>query len=222
MALTSSSVAARLTEAYKGIEGFYILNRSGGLGYFSSDGQRLLKESFEDIPSDQTAAFFTALGDCARKELPDPDMELGYLLPMDGRHVWKTATFVLHDYVAKAVKDAFDRDITKGRMTLDEGDRKFQDVSTERGLHRGFEDLLNHIGSFGTRTWFPVLYFQPVDEAGADSAPPMRVLNMISLLGGTGRFSDVLARMRENLTKRGALNQNSRVEHRFTLQGEDD
>lgn len=223
MAHTNSNVAARLTGAYKGIEGFYILNRSGELGYFSNDGKRLLKESFDGVSTDQTAPFFAALQDCVRTTPPNEDQELGYLLPVDGERVWRTATVVLHDHVAKALEDAFNRDIVKGRMTLAEGDRKYQEIAAERGLHRGFEDLLNHISSFGTQTWFPVLFFQPVDAADSDrSGPPMRVLNLISVLGDAGRFSGIFAEMRENLAQRGALNQQSRVEHRFTLQGEDE
>lgn len=222
MAHTSTHVAARLCEAYSGIEGFFILNRSGELGYFSGDGTCLRKETLDGIPADKAIMFLDELTGSIRNSTPSMDKELGYLLAVDDAHVWQTATLVLHDHVAKALKDAFDRDITKGRMSLAQGDRKVQDISPERGLHRGFEDLLNHVGSFGMRIYFPVLYIRPPDPARAgEPDQPVRVLNMLSLLPNAGRFADILAKMRQDLEDRGALNQFSRVEHRFTLQDED-
>lgn len=218
MAHSSADVAARLTEAYKGIEGFYILNRSGQLGYFSRDGSRMNRESLDGIAEDRAVLFFDELANAVATSPPDTDKELGYLLPVDDAHVWNTATLVLHDHVAKALKDAFERDISQGRISLAEGDRKAPDIAADRGLHRGFEDLLNHTGSFGIQTWFPVLYVQPVDDAGPYR--PVRVVNLLSLVNGAGRFADILAQMRQNLFERGALNQASRVEHRFTLQEE--
>lgn len=218
MAHTSSDVAARLTEMYKGIEGFYILNRLGQLGYFTSDGSRMNRESLEGIAEDRAIVFFDELADAVAKSPPDVDKELGYLLPVDDSRVWNTATLVLHDHVTKSLKDAFDRDITQGRMSLAEGDRKAPDISSERGLHRGLEDLLNHVGSFGMQTYFPVLYIRPADDAGSDR--PVRVLNLITFVNGAGRYADILTKMRENLAERGALKQSPRVEHRFSLQDE--
>lgn len=218
MTHTSADVAARLSEAYKGVEGFYILNRLGQLGYFSSDGSRMKRELLDGIAEDRAVLFFDALADSVVASPPDTDKELGYLLPVDEARVWNTATLVLHDHVAKALKDAFERDISQGRMSLAEGDRKAPDIASERGLHRGFEDLLNHTGSFGIQAWFPVLYVQPVGATG--SYRPVRVINLLSLVNGAGRFPDILAQMRRNLFERGALNQASRVEHRFTLQDE--
>lgn len=231
MAQSSSDVAARVSELYKGIEGFYVLNAQGELGYFSDDGARLIKESFE---ADSPAAGDSNAGPAGKIELfrdelkqasesfpPGEDKELGYLMPVDEARVWNTATLVLHDEITKELKDAFDRDIKKGLMTLAEGDRKASDIATERGLHRGFEDLLNHVGTFGNHTFFPVLYFRPA--TGEDKpAHPLRVLNLMWLISGTGRFSNLLGQMRRNLAERGALNQESRVEHRFKLLGEED
>ena len=219
MAQTSSSVAARLAETYKGIEGFYILNRSGQLGYFAGDGTGMRREHLDEIDREKAAQFFEQLARSVAASSLDANKEVGYLLPVDDSHVWSTATLVLHDHVARALKDAFDRDISQGRMTLEQGDRKAPDISPERGLHRGFEDLLNHIGTFGVRTYFPVLYVRPVEGDGP--ARPVRVVNLLSLIDGAGRFAEVLAKMRQNLAERGALNQSSRVEHRFTLQDEE-
>lgn len=229
MASTSPDVATRITGAYKGIEGFYILNRNGDLGYFSTDGQRLIKETFLDGPPDsnnpelleKVEAFFSELRDAATKFPPNKDKELGYLMPVGKETVWNTATLMLHAYVAKDLRDAFERAISRGQMTLTQGDRRAADMSPERGLHRGFEDLLNHIGSFGTYTFFPVLYFRSNDSSTEHVNHPLRVVNLLSLIPGTGRFTDLLARMRHNLQERGALTQASRVEHRFTLEGED-
>lgn len=221
MAHTSADVAARLCQAYKGIEGFYLLNRSGELGFVSGDGTRLRREPLDGIAADKSAVFFDELAGSVRAAAPDADKELGYLLPVDDAHVWQTATVVLHDHVAKALKDAFDRDITRGRMTLAQGDRKVQDISPERGLHRGFEDLLNHVGSFGMQIYFPVLYIRPPAPAPAGEPDrPVRVLNLLSVLPNAGRYAGILAKMRQDLEGRGALNQSSRVEHRFTLQDE--
>lgn len=221
MTRTSADVAARLCEAYTGIEGFFILNRSGELGYFSGDGTRLRRETLAGIAADKAVVFFDELAGSVRASTPDTDKELGYLLPVDDLHVWRTATLVLHDHVAKALKDAFDRDIIKGRLSLAQGDRKVRDISPERGLHRGFEDLLNHVGSFGVQTYFPVLYIQPLDPTRANTPDHLvRVLNLLSLLPNAGRYADILAKMRQDLEDRGALNQSSRVEHRFTLQDE--
>lgn len=180
------------------------------------------RESLDGIAADRSALFLEELGRGVRASPPDVDTELGYLLPVDETRVWNTATLVLHDHVANSLKDAFDRDITNGRMTLAEGDRKVHDIALERGVHRGFEDLLNHIGSFRVRVYFPVLYFRPFDAARPNEpAQPLRVLNLLSLMPNPGRFTDVLEKMRQNLAARGALNQASRVEHRFTLQDDD-
>lgn len=232
MAQSSSDIAARVSEIYKGIEGFYVLNRQGELGYFSDDGQRLMKESFNsaegtpessDAPSSEVIQLlFTELRRALESSPPGEDKELGYLLPVDEARVWNTATLVLHDQVAKDLKDAFDRDIRKGRMTLAEGDRKASDMAPERGLHRGFEDLLNHVGTFGTHIFFPVLHFRTSDGSGDKPEYPFRVLNLLWLISSTSRFSDLLAQMRRSLAERGALNQASRVEHRFKLQDEVD
>lgn len=218
MAHGSADVAARLTATYKGIEGFYILNRAGRLGYFSRDGTRMIGETLDGVGEDRAVVFFDELARSVTASPPDTDRELGYLLPVDDSHVWNTATLVLHDHVAQSFKDAFDRDIKHGRMTLEEGDRRAPHITPERGLHRGIEDLLNHVGSFGMQIYFPILYVRPADSSV--SASPVRVLNLISLIDGAGRFADVLAQMRENLAERGALNQASRVEHRFSLQDE--
>lgn len=229
MALSNSDVAARLADTYKGIEGFYILNAAGSLGYFSDDGKRMIRETFESppsetnpsnpVPADDIELFLSELRSASASFPPGEDRELGYLLPVDDATLWNTATLVLHDHIAKDIKDAFDRDLVKGRMSLAEGDRKISEMTPERGLHRGFDDLVNHIGAFGIPTLFPVLYFLPAsDDPGGRAEHPMRVINLLSLITGTGRFSAVLARMRRNLAERGALNQASRVEHRFTLQ----
>lgn len=218
MAHGSGDVAARLSETYKGIEGFYILNRSGRLGYLSSDGTRMHAERLDGIAADSASSFFDDLARATGAAPPDEDKELGYLLPVDNTHVWKTATLVLHDHVAKSLKDAFERDISQGRISLAEGDRRVPDMAAERGLHRGFEDLLNHVGSFGTQPWFPVLHVRPV--TAENPTHPVRVVNLLTLMNSVGRFADILAKMRQNLSERGALNQASRVEHRFTLQDE--
>lgn len=228
MVSNNQDLAALLTAAYKGIEGFYILNRNGGLGYFSTDGQRLMKETFvEDLPTpeppelrEMIEAFFSELRKASANFPPGEHKELGYLTPIDEKTVWNSATLVFHDYVIGELRDAFDRDIKQGRMSLAEGDRKVRDMEPERGVHRGTEDLLNHIGSFGTHTFFPVLYYR-ADEPGERLERPMRVVNLLSLITGTGGFPDLLAKMRRNLQERGALNQASRVEHRFTLEGEE-
>lgn len=219
MAHSSTDIAARLTGRYKGIEGFYILNRTGRLGYFSSDGTRMRSEHLEDIAADKATLFFEQLARAVTASPPDANKELGYLLPVDDSRVWRTATLVLHDHVAQALKDAFERDIAGGRMTLAEGDRKAPDIAAERGLHRGFEDLMTHVGSFGVQVYFPVLYVRPV--AGPGPANPLRVVNLLSLLSDAGRFAGILAKMRQNLAERGALDRSVRVEHRFTLQDED-
>lgn len=221
MATDKPQTAARLTAAYKGIEGFYVLNRAGELGYVSSDGQRLVREEFReaspDVPSDKLESFRAALREAALSFPPSGDKELGYLLPFDAGTLWKTATIHLHEIIEKDLRDAFDRDLAAGRMTLDEGDRRVQDITAERGLHRGFEALLAHVGSFGTHTFFPVLYYRPPGE----SDYPLRVVNLLSLLASPGKFNDILSVLRHNLTGRGALNQSSRVEHRFKLVDED-
>lgn len=226
MTVNNQNVAARLTEAYKGIEGFYILNSSGGLGHFSADGQRLLKETFSDslsgFDTSKIQTFFSALGDASNSFPPVEEKELGYLLPLDDNTVWNTATLKLHEFVVEELKSGFERDMDEGRMTLDEGDRRYRDLTPERSVHRGFEALLAHIGSFGTHVYFPVLYYRPApDGQPNETGGPMRVINLLSLLSDSTQFSIILATMRRNLTERGALNTSSRLEHRFKLVDED-
>jgi len=219
MAPNNSGLAAHLSGVYKGIGGFYVLNRSGDLGYFSPDGSRLLRETFPDTGPEIRDPFLSELKAAVAAAPPGPEQELGYLLPVDDARVWHTATLVLNDHIARELRDAFDRAISQGRMTLDEGDRRARDMSAERGLHRGIEDLFNHVGAFGTHRFFPVLYFR--SSGGEDGAGPMvRVVNLLSVLPGSGRFGPIMEVMRRRLVERGALNEASRVEHRFTLQDE--
>lgn len=220
----SKNIAARLTEIYRGIEGFYIVNNAGGLGYFTADGQRLVKETFKELPDTPATgkldAFLSTLREASGSFPPCEDREVGYLKPFADETVWHTATMVLHEHVRSELREALHRDMAKGLMTLDEGDRRFQDMTRERGLHRGLEALLGHISSFGIPVYFPVLYYRT--SAGQDATNyPMRVLNLMSLFKDIMKFTDILATMRDQLTKRGVLNSAPRVEHRFTLLDED-
>lgn len=232
MSVTKSEIAARLCAEYKGIEGFYILNHRGELGYFSADGQRLVRETFCDCCDEQAAdtgqranearLFFSRLGAAAETFPPDWHLEVGYLEPGDDSKLWRTATLVLHAPVLESLKAEFNQAVSRGMLTLDEGDRRLSDMTPERGLHRGMDDLLNHVGAFGVRPYLPVLYYRPSFTGDTEPIPPLRALNLIALLGGSGKFPGILATMRENLARRGALNRASRLEHRFTLQGETD
>lgn len=215
MKQTSSQVAARLAEIYKGVAGYHILNKSGQLGYISGDGTRLSKEPLDGIAADKAVVFFDELARAVRASPPGADQELGYLLPADDAHAWRTATLVLHEHVAKALKDAFERTIAQGQVSLEAGQRRAAELAPERGLYQGFEDLLNHVGSFGVQTYFPVLYIRLETES------PLRMVNLMSILPASGRFADIFAQLRLNLVERGVLSHASRVEHRFTLEGDD-
>ena len=109
--MTNSSAAiARLVHDYRGIEEFYILNRFGDLGYIQSGNLRLIKETFQELREEEfltrhpelaaeVRGFLQAFTQIREMLPPSPSMELGYLLPVDERRKWKTATLVLHPQV---------------------------------------------------------------------------------------------------------------------------
>jgi len=219
---------ASLVAAYKGIEGFYILNRAGELGYFSTDGRRLVRETAGSLNADARDAtairrrdlehFLAAIRNAFVNRPPDREDELGFLLPADCAQLWQTATVVLHEHVVAEFERSLNRSLSRGAITLDEGERLYSDNSAQRSLHRGFDVLLKHRGEFGNRPYFPILYYSPLPASGnSESTSPLRLLNLFSVAPDTTRHPDVLDSMQKNLTARGALNEQCRLENRFEL-----
>ncbi|MDH3691754.1 MAG: hypothetical protein OEU36_20105 [Gammaproteobacteria bacterium] len=234
-----TSVAA-LAQKYKGIEGFYILNRNGDLGYIVKGTQSARKEAF---PQQNDESFIKAHPNFAAElekfaghvkaliafysESPTAGMELGYVLPASDRtRSWHSATLVLNDHVMEAFK-AYDEHLyQKGLkdpfMTDVEGDK----LQSMRSVQRGLDDLINHKDQFGHSAFYPVLFVRSsAATAGADGdQSPLRILNLLwshSVAEGLGETAPALGTvmdlLRKNVLERGAIDRSQRVENRFSI-----
>jgi hypothetical protein len=195
----------RFTGRYPSVEGFYILSRTGELGYIRKEDQRAVKETFPQMqdrnfllrhPSvaADVPLFLAWLHELAKAYLESvpPGLELGYLLPgRDPTSPWKSASFVLHDHVLSTIH--YDQQAIFKRTGIGNpllataiGERN----QARRSVYRGFAELIEHHSSFGVPRYFPALFqlnehtdgktLQEIREraTGHEALSPLRVLNL--------------------------------------------
>lgn len=195
----------RFTKRYPSVEGFYILSRTGELGYIRREDQRAIKETFPQLqdrnfllrhPSftADVPLFLGWLQELAKAYLESvpPGLELGYLLPGNDSSIpWKSATFMLHDHVVSTIH--YDHQAIFKRTGI--GNPLLATVTNERNLarrsiYRGFAELIEHHSSFGVPRYFPALFqlnehsdgktLQEIRDraTGHEALSPLRVLNL--------------------------------------------
>ena len=243
MSDSNSTNIARFIHQYKGIEGFYFLNKDGALGFIDPESRRAVKESFPQVNDKQ---FLKSHPDLIKelnefciniKEIPKTylkddsasDIELGYLLPVAEGKTWLSSTLILH----KNIVDTLDCDdqllYSTGIQDPFQIDQEAEKMKGIRSVQQGFDDLLHHQDSFGMCKYFPVLFKLPhtgigVAESGSDKAP-VRVLNLRwrkntanqASVSGLATHELVFSILRTNLINRGAINRDRRIQNKFQV-----
>ncbi len=202
MSASTNAALSRFVYKYKGIEGFYFLNKRGELGHIKTDDLRSVKETFPQLNDrdflkahphflDELEEFLRDVGDlCALYGgTHDERIELGYVLPAnDNGQTWRSATLVLHKNVVDTIRD--DENLSYSKVVEEPllADQEAEKMQGVRSIQRGLDDLVNHRDPFGHYRFFPVLFvaseLQPRREPDGDAqAPcsggtPLRVLNL--------------------------------------------
>lgn len=239
---TSASIA-RFVHQYRGIEGFYFLNKEGGLGYITADGQRATKEDFPQTQdkeflrlqpkfADEIGPFLHDTSNIPKIYLDGEavsDMELGYVLPVTEGKTWLSATLILN----KNIVDALQRDdkllYTKGLKDPFQVDPETEKMKGVRSIQQGFDDLLHHKDAFGIYKYFPVLFKLPdkgadITHTGCEKAP-VRVLNLKWRESSNNQpsaaqlssYETVFSILRANLIKRGAIAREKRLQNKYAI-----
>ncbi|HSH41680.1 MAG TPA: hypothetical protein VK973_06090 [Arenicellales bacterium] len=244
MSAPDPDTVSRFVHLYRGIEDFYFLNRNGELGYIKSGQLRSVKETFPQLrdrvflstnPGFLPALedFLRSLGEIADTYVNDPpsDLELGYLLPAGDQHLWRTATLVLHKHVLEALRADFEIMARDGTRELIEAERELSRIMGVRSIHQGLDELTHHKDSFDQYRYFPVLFLLPENENDSRSGTTRSRVRVINLRwrgrgldrnrNGPGAVSAerelVFRILRENLSRRGAIDRSQRVENRLSL-----
>ena len=239
----STASIARFVHQYRGIEGFYFLNKEGDLGYITADGQRTCKENFaqsNDKEFLRTYPEFTAEIDPflqGVREIPKvyleenatPDIELGYVLPVTEGKSWLSATLILNKDIVDKIKSDDKLLYTKGMKDPFQIDPEAEKMKGVRSVQQGFDDLLHHKDAFGVYKYFPVLFKLPdkgadITHTGCEKAP-VRVLNLKWRMSSADRptaaqlssHETVFSILRANLIKRGAIARDKRLQNKFAV-----
>lgn len=239
----STASIVRFVHQYRGVEGFYFLNKEGELGYITADGQRASKESFSQSQdeeflqaypqfADEIGPFLNAISkipDAYLNEGKESEIELGYVLPAAEGKTWLSATLILN----KDIVDGLKRDdkllYTKGMKDPFQIDPEAEKMKGIRSVQQGFDDLLHHKDAFGIYKYFPVLFKLPdkgadITHTGCEKAP-VRVLNLKWRMGNTeepaakqlSSCETVFSILRANLIKRGAIARDKRLQNKFAI-----
>lgn len=245
MSVPDARTISRFVHIYKGIEDFYFLNRNGELGYIKSGVLRSIKETFPQLRDRSflkanpdflsgLEEFLRELGEISsayQDPNPPSDLELGYVLPAGDQHLWRTATLVLHKHALEALKADHEAMFQNGVQELIEAERDLSRLMGVRSIHQGLDELTYHKDVFGQYRYFPALFLLPEDNdvGGRDSrGSRVRVINL--RWRGRGLNSShyghgdtpstrelVFEVLRENLTRRGAIDRSQRVENRLSV-----
>lgn len=244
MSASDPATISRFVHVYKGIEDFYFLNRNGELGYIKSGELRSVKETFPQLRDRDflksnpdflhgLEEFLRELGEIAASYLSGPpqDLELGYILPAGDQHLWRTATLVLHKHVLESLKADYEVMVQNGMKELVEAEHELSRIMGMRSIHQGLDELTYHKDAFDQYRYFPALFLLPESE---DARPQdstrsrMRVINLRwrgrglaasqYASGSKARTRELLFRLlRENLTRRGAIDRSQRVENQLSI-----
>lgn len=233
----------RFIHTYKGVEGFYFLNRQGELGYITSDGQRSAKETFPQVEDkeflrlhpdfrEQMEGFVRDLGAIPQAYLhadKAAEIEIGYVLPVSDSQLWRSATLILHKKTVETL-ERDDRSLySKGLKDPFQSDPDVEKSKGVRSVQQGLDDLLYHKNTFGVFRYFPALFKLPdkgvkITGSGSDKAR-LRVVNLKwrntnSQTTNTAEHADyhiVFSVLRANLIKRGAIDRGKRVQNKFAV-----
>lgn len=230
---------ARFVHRYKGIEGFYFLNRQGELGYIEEGTQRTVKEVYPQVNDEnflrvhtnftkQFEGFLKAISEIPKAYENGADgVELGYILPVGDTYMWRSATFVLHKEVVATLQRDDKALYSRGLKDPFHGDPEVEKMRGVRSVQQGFDDLLHHKDVFGVYKFFPVLFKLPESSVGpgAKTQSALRVLNLKWRDTGADpvQASDYLAHqtvftiLRANLFRRGAIERHKRLQNRFAV-----
>lgn len=244
MSVSDPGTISRFVHVYKGIEDFYFLNRNGELGYIRSGELRSVKETFPQLKNRAflntnpdflpgLEEFLRGVGEIAFAYQNDPpyDLELGYVLPAGDQHLWRTATLVLHKHVLETLKADHEIMVQNGTKELVEAERELSRIMGVRSIHQGLDELTYHKDGFGQYRYFPALVLLPEsdDSTRLDATRSrVRVINLrwrgrgLSAHqyapGQTPNTRELVFRvLRENLTRRGAIDRSQRVENRLSM-----
>ena len=240
---SNSANIARFLHQYKGIEGFYFLNKNGELGFIDQESRRAMKELFPQVNDKEflqshpefkkeLSAFQIDIKEIAETYLKDEsasDIELGYLLPVTEGKTWLSSTLILH----KSIVDTLECDdqllYSKGIKDPFQIDQEAEKMKGIRSVQQGFDDLLHHKDAFGMYKYFPVLFKLPhtgidVAESGSDKAP-VRVLNLRwrkstsqqTSASSLAAHETIFSILRTNLVNRGAIDRNQRIQSKFQI-----
>ena len=169
-----ASAVSRFVHKYRGVEGFYFLNRSGELGYIKSNELRSIKETFPQLNNKQFLKihprFMTEL-ECFLRDVGQlttaygneewDSLELGYVLPANENQPWRSATLVLHKQVLDTLRSDEDLLYRKGIKDPFQADTESEKFKGIRSIQHGLDDLVNHRDVFGNYKYFPVLFYLP-------------------------------------------------------------
>ena len=234
---------ARFIHQYKGIEGFYFLNKNGELGFIDSESRRAMKELFQQVNDkeflqsqpkfeNELNAFKTDIKEIVEtylKEESVSDIELGYLLPVTEGKTWLSSTLILHKQVVDTLECDDQLLYAKGIKDPFQIDQEAEKMKGIRSVQQGFDDLLHHKDAFGMYKYFPVLFKLPntgieATQSGSDKAP-VRVLNLRwrkstsqqTSASGFAAHEAVFSVLRTNLINRGAIDRNRRIQNKFQI-----
>lgn len=230
---------ARFIHQYKGIEGFYFLNRKGELGYIHEQSQRTIKEAYPQAEDrnflrihpnflTQIEGFLESISGIPQAYANGTEgIEMGYILPVGENHAWRSATLVLHRQIVSTLQRDDKILYSRGLKDPFQSNPEVDKTRGVRSIQQGFDDLLHHKDAFGVYKYFPVLFKLAANDStrlGPDTSD-LRVLNLKWRDHGTApaQASDYLTHqtvfsiLRANLIKRGAIARHKRLQNRFAV-----
>ncbi len=157
----------RFLQRYKGVEGYYFINRNADLGYIRAADAKPVKENFPQLHDRkfmrahpdfvyQLETFLRDLQEMSYIYLntAETGMELGYVLPTNGSgYEWSSSTLVTHQHVVDAMRKDDAEDASPTTPALNS-------ASVRHSVYRGLNGLHGHRGREGQYRYFPVLFFQ--------------------------------------------------------------
>ena len=233
----------RFIHTYKGVEGFYFLNRQGELGYITADGQRSAKETFPQTKDEeflrlhpnfleQVESFTRAISEIPQAYLAEgkaAEIEIGYVLPVSDSQAWRSATLVLHRKTVETLERDDKALYSKGLKDPFQSDPEVEKMKGVRSVQQGLDDLLYHKNSFGVFRYFPALF--KLSDTGVKiigSGSEQSRLRVVNLKWHHTRdestdptepvdYHTVFSVLRANLVKRGAIDRKKRVQNKFAV-----
>jgi len=196
------SRAGEFAQVYRGIEGFYLVNRKGQLGYVRKIDGVPVRETFDRPriaaggpgepdrePFDEHLAAFEQsvayLLELYRTTALWRSMELGYVLPAgEGGYYWSSASLIVHHEVVARFRAHEDAQVRAGVIDPFKQAETSECLRAERSIHHGMDDLLHLSDERGRYVFMPMFYYRgpekpPVPEAESrDDGMPASEVHM--------------------------------------------